>query len=31
MAAIAPAYNNWMAEFRAADPARLHGAGLVAP
>ena len=30
-AAIARAYNNWMAEFRAADPVRLHGAGLVAP
>jgi len=30
-AAIARAYNDWLAEFRAADPARLHGAGLVHP
>lgn len=30
-AAIARAYNNWMAEFRSADPERMVGVGLVAP
>ncbi|GMU79777.1 MAG: amidohydrolase [Acidimicrobiia bacterium] len=30
-AAIARAYNDWMADFVAEDPARLFGAGLLAP
>ena len=30
-AAIARAYNDWMADFCAADPERLHGAGMIHP